>query len=167
MSTEANIKKRPRFTIFDVLIAIVVVAVIAVIAYVLVIAPMKGTGAEKQLDFVVEVQASTLDALDLVKEGDTVTISGKSEATLKGVTFTPAEKLVLDATSGEYKKSLVPERYDILVTVTAPASETDKDISVGNVPIKVGAKMSLEGRGYSINGAVLDMTLYNENGEAE
>ena len=61
MSTEANTKKKPRFTIFDVLIAIVVVAVIAVIAYVLVIAPMQGTGAQKQLDFVVEVQESTLD----------------------------------------------------------------------------------------------------------
>lgn len=167
MSTEANTKKKPRFTIFDVLIAIVVVAVIAVIAYVLVIAPMQGTGAQKQLDFVVEVQESTLDVLDLVKEGDTVTLSGKSEATLKDVSFSPAERLVLDAMTGEYKNSLVPERYDIYVTVTAPASETDKDISVGNVPIKVGAKMSLEGRGYSINGAVLDMTLYNENGEAE
>lgn len=167
MSTEANTKKKPRFTIFDVLIAIVVVAVIAVIAYVLVIAPMQGTGAQKQLDFVVEVQESTLDVLDLVKEGDTVTLSGKSEATLKDVSFSPAERLVLDAMTGEYKNSLVPERYDIYVTVTASASETDKDISVGNVPIKVGAKMSLEGRGYSINGAVLDMTLYNENGEAE
>ena len=48
MSTEANTKKKPHFTIFDVLIAIVVVAVIAVIAYVLVIAPMQGTGAQKQ-----------------------------------------------------------------------------------------------------------------------
>ena len=114
-----------------------------------------------------EVQESTLDVLDLVKEGDTVTLSGKSEATLKDVSFSPAERLVLDATTGEYKNSLVPERYDIYVTVTASASETDKDISVGNVPVKVGTRMSLEGRGYSINGAVLDMTLYNENGEAE
>ena len=165
MSTESNTKKRPRFTFFDILIAVVIIAALAVVAYVLVISPMKGSSADKQLEFVVEVQTSTLDVLDLVKSGDKVTISGKAEATLKNVTFSPAKKLVLDEINGEYKNSLVPERYDIYATVTAPASENDKDISIGNMPIKVGAKMSLEGKGYSINGAVLDMTLYNADGE--
>lgn len=167
MSVETNTAKKQRFTFFDAVIALVIAAVVFIIAYVLIISPMKGNGASKQIEFVVEMQSSTLDVLDLIKSGDKVTISGKAEATIKNIEAVPAQKLVLNELSGEYKISPVPERYDIYATVTAPASENDKDISVGNMPIKVGAKMALEGKGYSINGAVLDMTLYNENGEAQ
>ena len=165
--TEGNAAKKRRFTFFDALIALVLVAALAAAAYVLVISPMQGKGAKKQLEFVVEVPVSTLDVLELVKAGDVVTISGKAEATLKNVTFSPAKKLVLDETTGEFKNSLVPERYDIYATVTAPATENEKDISIGNMPIKVGAKMSLEGKGYSVNGNILEMTLFDENGEVE
>lgn len=47
MSTESNTKKRPRFTFFDILIAVVIVAALAIVAYVLVISPMKGSGADQ------------------------------------------------------------------------------------------------------------------------
>lgn len=159
MSSE-NAKRK--FTIFDCIIGLVIVAIIIATAYVLVISPAQKSGVQKQLSFVVEVQTTTLDVLDLVKAGDTVTLSGQSEATIKNVHFSPAKKLVLDQTTGEYKISVVPEKFDLYATVTAPATETDKDISVGNKPVKVGSKIALEGRGYSINGAILKMD-FEEN----
>lgn len=157
--------EKKRFNIFDILIGLVILALIGAIAYMLMLSPGKNAGADKTVEFVVEVQGSTLDVLDLVNEGDIVTLSGKSEAKIKSYHFTPAKMLVLDQTTGEYKISTIPKKYDIYATVTAKASETDKDISVGNTPVKVGAKISLEGKGYSINGAILEMTLYDANGE--
>lgn len=158
-------KAKKKFKIFDCIIILVIAAIIAAAAYVLVISPAKKDGEQKQLTFVVEVQTTTLDVLNLVKAGDTVTLSGRSDATIQDVKFAPAQKLVLDHTTGKYKLSEVPEKFDVYATVTAPATETDKDISVGNTAVKVGSKLSLEGRGYSINGAVLEMSLYDENGE--
>lgn len=162
-----NENSKKKFTFFDIVIGAAILLVLAAVAYVLIISPMtKKTIADKQLEFVVEVQASTLDVLDLIHEGDTVTLSGKSEATLKSVHFSAAKQLVIDQINGKYKLSTVPEKYDISVTVSGNATETDTDISIGNVPVKVGASMSIEGKGYSINGHVLDMNLIDENEEA-
>ncbi len=159
-----NTKKK--VSIFDILIGAAIFLVLAAIAYVLVISPMTSTVAEtKTLEFTVEVQESTLDVLELAKEGDPVTISEKSQATLKKVEYKSAEQIVIDQVKGEYTTVTIPGRYDIFVTVTGNASENAQDISIGNMPIKVGMSVSIEGKGYSINGYVLDMNLVDENGE--
>lgn len=159
-----NAKKK--FTIFDILIGAAVLLVIAAIAYVLVVSPMTDNVAEtKTLEFTVDVQSSNPDVVALLNEGDTVTISGKSEAKLSKVEYKDAEQIVIDQLKGEYTTVKFPEKYDITVTVTGNASETAQDISIGNMPIKVGMSVSIEGKGYSINGYVTDMNLIGENGE--
>lgn len=157
--------QKKKFNFFDFLICALIAAVLVIVAYFLISSPKEQVSSSQSLDFVVEVQASTLDILSLVNEGDIVTLSGKTEATIKSVASQPAKKLTLDQNTGEYKNTTVPERFDIYVTVSGGATETDKDISIGNTPVKVGMTTSLEGRGYSMNGTVIDMTLFDENGE--
>ncbi len=157
--------EKKKFNIFDLLIGLAIVVVLALIAYMLFSIPATQSAAQNNLEFVVEVSATTLDILDVAKIGDTVTLSGKSQAKITNIVYTPAKKLALDQVSGEYKLSSVPEKYDIWAYASAPASISDKDISIGNMPVKVGTKMELEGRGYSFDGTVIDMTLYDENGE--
>lgn len=161
MSTQ----RKHRFTVFDALFAILIVAVVAFVAYTLVVSPMKDRGTAHPLEFVVEMPITTYDISELVKAGDTVSLLGKDKATVKKVEAKAARKLVLDSISGEYKYSIVPEKFDIQVTIGAQAVETDRTISVGNTPIRIGATMSVEGQGYSINGSVIDMKLLDENGE--
>lgn len=162
-----NEKAKKKFNFFDFLIATVIVAVLAVIAYVLVFSPAqnKVVGESLTLEFSVEVAAGEASIIDIAKPGDAVTLSGKSRAIIKEVTYKPAQKLVLDQISGEYKLETIPDKFDIVATVAASATQTDKDICISNTPVKVGSKMSLEGRGFAVNGAIIDMKLLNENGE--
>lgn len=158
MSTQ----KKHRFTVFDVLFAVLIVAVAAFAAYTLVVSPMKDKGTARQLEFVVEMPVTTYDISELVKVGDKVSLLGKDKATVTKVEAKAARKLVLDSLSGEYKYSIVPEKFDIDVTLTGQAIETDQQIAIGNTPIRIGATMSVEGRGYSINGSVIDMKMIGE-----
>ncbi|MBE7026255.1 MAG: DUF4330 domain-containing protein [Ruminococcaceae bacterium] len=157
--------QKKKFNFFDILVYILIAAILVGVAYFLVSSPKEQTSSNTTLDFVVEVQAGTPDVLSLVNEGDAVTLSGKTEVTIKNVASQPAQRLTLDQNSGKYKNTLVPEKFDIYVTVSGAATQTDKDISVGNTPVKVGMTTSLEGKGYSLNGTVIDMTLFDENGE--
>lgn len=153
MSTE----KKARFTVFDGILIVLMLCVAAVIAYMLIVVPMQSMSPEKDLEFMIEVPTTTQDIASLIHTGDTVTVSGKGKATVTDVIIEPAEKLVLDAITGAYKFSEVPERYDLYVTVRASATETDKEIAVQGTPVLIGEKLSVEGKGYSVNGAVLDM----------
>ncbi len=157
--------EKKKFNIFDLLIGGATILVLALIAYMLFSTPTAQSAAQYNLEFVVEVPSTTLDILDVAKTGDTVTLSGKSQAQIIDINYSPAKKLALDQVNGEYMLSDVPEKYDIYAYVSAPASVNDKDISIGNMSVKVGTKMELQGRGYSFDGTIIDMTLYDENGE--
>ena len=157
--------QKKKFNFFDFLICALIAVVLLVVAYFLISSPKEQVQSNQSLDFVVEVPTTTLDVLSLANVGDIVTLSGKTEVTIKSIDSSAAQLLTLNQTTGEYKNTTVPEKFDICVTLTGNATETDKDISIGNTPIKVGTRMSIEGRGYSMNGTVIDMTLFDENGE--
>ena len=165
MST--NEQKKRRFTVFDIIFVILIIAVLASVAYFLVVVPAKDKGTPHQLEFVVEMTSTTRDISELVQEGDQVTLRGKDSATVTNVEIEPARQLVLDSISGEYKYSTVPERYDVFVTITGEATETEQQIAIGDTAIRIGSTISVEGRGYSINGTVIDMEMHSEEGEVE
>lgn len=160
-----NENAKKKITFFDIIIGAVIIAVLAIIAYVLIISPTQKVEAEYNIEFTVELAESPSDISSLIKIGDAVTLSGKSRATVKSVESSLAKKLSPDLTTGNYTISVVPNMYDISATVTAPASMNDKDICVGNMPVKVGTKLALEGKGYSVDGIVTDMKLFDNNGE--
>lgn len=157
MSTKPQ--KKHRFTIFDAIFMVLIAAVLALAAYMLIVSPAKDKGTPHQLEFVVEMPTTTYDISELVKVGDKVSLLGKDSATVTKVEAKAARKLVLDSISGKYKYSIVPEKFDVLVTLTGDAVETEREIAIGSTPIRIGSTMSVEGRGYSINGAVIDMEL--------
>jgi len=159
-----NIKKKKRITIFDIFIVAAIIAVIAYVAYTLVVVPMKNRGVDRQIEFTVEMTATTKDIVDLVKVGDIVTITNRPSATVVKVEALPARKSAVDYTTGNYVMGTIPDRYDLLVTVAADANETAKEITAVGTPIRIGTMVSVEGQGYSVNGYVLDMRFTDEAG---
>lgn len=160
-----NPQKKTKITVFDVLFIIFIVAAVAYAGYTMFFKPIVSKQTARNLEFTVQIPTATRDMSELVKVGDIITVSGKGVATVKKIEVDPARKLVLDSVSGEYKNSIVPERFDILVTAVGDAVETDQQITLGKMPIRVGATVSLEGRGYSLNGSVLNMYLSNTEDE--
>ncbi len=160
-------QKKFRLTFFDILFIAIVFAVVVYAGYSLASTAANSKGTAKKLEFSVLVPMSTEDIASLVKTGDTVTLSAKGDVTVKKTQVTPASKLSLDAVAGQYKLSMVPEKVDIIVTAEGSATESDQQITVGKTPVRVGTSISLDGRGYSLTGTVLEMNLSDNEGEVK
>ena len=159
-----NIQKKKRITVFDIFIVAAIVAVIAYVLYTLVVVPMQNRGVARQIEFTVEMTATTKDIVDLVQVGDIVTITNRPSGEVVKVEAHPAQKSAVDYTTGNYVMSTIPGRYDLFVTVAADANETAKEITAVGTPIRIGTMVSVEGQGYSVSGYVLDMRFTDEAG---
>ena len=156
-----NVKKK--VNPMDILLVLAILAVVAYAAYSLVIAPALKRESVREIEFVIEMQTTTLDIAMAIKEDDVVTVMGKPSARIKNVEIVPAKKVALNSTTGMYHIQVVPERWDVFTTVVANATETDEELNVFGTPVRIGGSIAVEGQGYSANGVVLDLRFTNES----
>lgn len=158
-------QKKTKFTVFDILLVLIIIAAIGYVAYTLIFAPLSTKGEDIKVEFTVEMPITSEQIASLVQVGDTVTIAGKPSGTVTKVEYPPALKLGLDALDGVFKLSPVPNKYDLRVTVVADGTETDKEVRAAGTVVRVGATLSVEGRGYAITGTVLMLNVIDEKKE--
>lgn len=115
-------------------------------------------GAQTAVRYTLELTGLENGSASLIKPGDPVVdrIKKYSIGTAESVEITPTVKSVTDEASGKVVRTEVPGQETALVTVTAMADETDRDITVdGGFIVKVGTSVNVKTPGVSAAGFIV------------
>lgn len=158
--------KKTRFTIIDLGIIIALLAVVAI--GIKVLGGNFGANGETK-DVYVTVLATKVDSgvSEMIKEGEKVSVSYSEEAyaTVVSASEVPHIENQLFEEKGYYSTFEVEGKSDVKVLLRCNASVTDTKISNGNVPLRVGEEMAVCGKGYALNGYIIEVD-DSEGGEA-
>ena len=154
--------KKVRFNGMDVFICIVILAVAAAAVYMLIgrHGVTTGGGAENTaVTMTVELTGQEQNVADAIKVGDAVSIGEKDKAkmTVSDVEVSPAKTIGYDIEAGRILNSEVPGQVDIKVTMTAEGIETDREIKVDNVTMRVGQSAVLSAKGWAGHGYTIGL----------
>ena len=167
MNENANVKatkkRKMRFNIIDLLLIVIAVAVVAALLYVfLPNSFIKSIFADESVTIQYAIEFKGVDEafLESIKENDIV-IDSVTKAELGTVTAvdysTQYTELKYDEESGNGVLSVVPNKHNVIVTITATAAhDADKGYTVGGLRIAVGELIAVRfpnftGEGYCIS----------------
>lgn len=156
-------KRKMRFNIVDFLLIVIALAVVAALLYVfLPNSFIKGIFADESVTIQYAIEFKGVDEafLQSIKENDVV-IDSVTKAELGTVTAidysTQYTELKYDEESGNGVLSVVPNKHNVIVTITANAAhDTDKGYTIGGKRIAVGELIAVRfpnftGEGYCIS----------------
>lgn len=146
-------KKRVRFNGMDLFICVVILAVIAAGVYMLAARRSGSAGGTENtvVTMTVELTGQEQNVADAINVGDVVSIGEKDKAkmTVSAVDVSPAKTIGYDIESGRVLNSEIPGQIDIKVTMTAEGTETDREIKVDNVTMRIGQGAVLSAKGWA------------------
>jgi len=160
---ESNSEKRKikwRLNLFDIIIiACALIAAVLIINY----ASRSGGGAsiipagtQETVTYTLELQGMRYGTAELIQVGDTLIdkVERRALGTVVSFELKPALTLSNDSTTGDRIISEIPGRIDAIITVSAPATVTDSQISVDGFALRVGARVSVNGPIYNGTGFI-------------
>lgn len=103
----------------------------------------------KQSVIKIEVTAQEKDLCDAMKPGKNISdrIQNKQLGKLVDVEVKPCEEYNVSSETGEHIKSLIPDRYDAVLTIEASSTED----------LYVGKRMSVETKDFVAAGYIIDI----------
>lgn len=151
---------KKKWTVIDTLIVIIVI--VAGVALFKVFGGNVAVGDKKTIDVTILLSEEEPAVADAINVGDEITVSltEKDSGVLKDIRVEDAESLVFNAIEGKYQKEPIEGMVDIYATVELDVNETDLAYSTGSTFVKVGGKIPFRGKGYALEGFVIDI---NEN----
>lgn len=154
---------KKKWTVIDTLIIIAVVVV--GVALFKVFGGNVDTGDKTTVEAVVLLSEEENQVADAISEGDKITVSltEKDSGVLKKKEIKEAEKMVYDSINGEYTTTVVEDRVDIYATVELEVTESDLAYSTGSTVVKVGEKIPFRGKGYALEGYVIEINEVTNN----
>lgn len=117
------------------------------------IAPVSKTYTVRVL--VEEVRQATLDELrdgTVVKEADANSVIG----TIRGVDAKPATKQV-ERSDGQIVLSAIPGKFDVVLSIEAPAQVTNWTIRIANTEIRIGSTIKVAAQRFLVKGTVIGL----------
>lgn len=162
-------KKRMKWklNLFDIgLIVVVLLAAAAIVAVKLSGSaaptdPATGTPAGKTtVNYVVELEQLHRQTAEKIKVGDQLYERTRKEAmgTVTSVEVVPARILTKNELEGTFQFAEVPERYNVIIELTAPATENDSSIVLeSGLTIRAGTSVRVFGPGYYGAGYILSV----------
>jgi len=153
-------KMKMRLNVFDI-----VIIVCAIIAAVLIInyrgrsdsgASIIPAGAQETITYTLELQGMRYGSAELIRVGDTLidNVERRALGTIVSFELQPAMMLQSSLVTGDRVIVEVPERIDAILTVSALATVTDSQISADGFPLRVGARVSVNGPLYNGTGFI-------------
>lgn len=148
---------KKKWTFVDTLIVILVI--IAGVALVKVFGTSKATGDTKTVEAVVLLAKEDKEVAEAINKGDDITISltEKDTGILKDIEVKDAETLVYNSIDGEYVIEPVEGKVDIYATIELLATENEYSFTSGSTVVKVGEKLPFRGKGYALEGYVIEI----------
>ena len=154
-----NPKSKWRLSIFDiVIITLVIVAGIAVLFFNTDIFGNKDGGEDTKVKYTIELTNLLENSTQMIKVDDEVMDASKKFrlGTIVDVQISDTLVTVKDLTTGNYVQKVLPNNKTALVTIEAPATETDSTITVDNgYVLRGGNGITIVGPGYTGGGFVL------------
>ncbi len=168
MSEKKRIKWK--LNLFDiVLLAVVVVAAGGLLAWKFmgsnqtVVDPNSGVTVPKgthTVRYVVELEQLHQQTAEMIAEGDVVYERTKKElmGTVQSVEVAPARTLTKNELEGTFQFAEVPERYNVVMEITAQAVENDDGIVLeSGLEVRAGTSVRVFGPGYYGAGYILSV----------
>ena len=150
-------KTRPRFNIIDKLLILGMIVLIGIAAYLLFFAASDAD--DVYTFFEVELRGQYPGFEDNIIIGGEIRDSVRNY--LLGYVMDkrvlPAEIIVFNNDIQEFVIEYIPNRYDVFLTISGEGEETDSEITINNMPVRVGQEMFLRGRGYAGIGWVTEL----------
>ena len=162
-----NKKKFKLFGIFNILDIIIVIAIVAAgfLGFKLIKSNSNnilfaGTG-DQQIEYTVGAQKVTLDAINLIKVGDTVYKSENSQylGIVTDIKYEEHTSIEYNQTTGEYMEYTFPELYNVNITIKGNGVQDDRDVVVEGLTIKIGTALNVKGKGYVFSGYVISLNI--------
>lgn len=168
MSEKKRIKWK--LNLFDIgLLVVVLVAAAGLLAWKFVdsrqtqVDPNSGVSVPKGMqvvNYVVELEQIHQQTADMISVGDQVYERTKKEpmGTIESVEVYPATTLTKNEREGTFQFVDVPERYNVLMTISAQAVENEGSIVLdGGLEVRAGTSVRVLGPGYYGAGYVLSV----------
>jgi len=153
-------KTRWRLNLFDIIfIAVIAIAAFLVISYPVGSGGIISPGTQETVVYTVEFQGMVGDTAELIRPGDALVdkIEKRPMGTVVSVETMPSRISQKDYVSGDRIIAVVPYLTDAVITVTAEATVTDSQISIGGFIVRAGARASVNGPLYHGNGFIIDI----------
>lgn len=158
---ESKDTKRKGFNLLDILIIIAIVAVLGGGWYVY-SKYTEGLQANKhRVEYLVEMKGVDQSFVDAIAKGDLLreSVKGNNLGQVADMTYTAASNINTDFRNGNYVEVPVPDKLDVLLTITSEAAVSEKSITVGGLEIKIGHKLFVKGKGYAREGYILNIAI--------
>ncbi len=148
---------KKKWTVIDTLIVIAVLVVGVVLFKIF--GGNVGMGEKTTIYATVLLAREEKAVADAIAVGDEIVVSltEKDSGTLTSVEVKEAEAMVYNAIDGSYHNQKVEDRVDIYATLELEVSETDFAYSTGTTFVKVGESMPFRGKGYALEGYVIEI----------
>jgi len=124
-----------------------------------------GATEERVIVFQVETRQRSeafRDAISARGEGDIayLGVNERDEAEILDVVPRMAQVISFDHVNNAYITSIIPNYYDIIITLRSNVVATDHEFRNGSSLIRVGALMQVRGLGFATEGFIVDMWEY-------
>ncbi len=147
-----------------IILAVVVVVIGVAVAYLV----MRGKGDEgggsgnvSEIEFDMEISDVDISVTEAYRRGveqsATYGVSNIDTCTLKSVEIKEQERTLPNDDLGEYVIIKVPDKFSVLATFTATVNESDHEFRGSYDLICAGKQLPIHGKGYSMNGYVVDI----------
>ncbi len=120
-----------------------------------------GPANDKTVYFTVELPGTTLSFGEKISVGDKINdnIRGYYYGVVDKVQIIERTLIKPDMDAGRFVKSVIPNQYDVWVTVKCNGSESATEIRAEDQIVKFGKQMSIKGKGYAATGFVVDLSV--------
>ena len=148
---------KKKWTLIDTLIVILVAA--AAFALYKTFGKQRVIDNKRTIEAVVLIAREYASVKDAIKEGDKITVSltEKDSGILKAIEVKDAQTMVYNSIDGVYFNEPVEGMIDIFATVELEVAETDFAYTTGSTTVKVGEKLPFRGKGFALEGYVIEI----------
>lgn len=148
---------KKKWTLIDTLIVILVAA--AAFALYKTFGKQRVIDNKRTIEAVVLIAREDASVKDAIKEGDKITVSltEKDSGILKAIEVKDAQTMVYNSIDGVYINEPVEGMIDIFATVELEVAETDFAYTTGSTTVKVGEKLPFRGKGFALEGYVIEI----------
>lgn len=147
-----------RINIIDLMVLLILLGAVGFYAYKQTIvnpqiAPSSKTYMVKVLvEEVRQVTANELKNGTVVKEADANSLIG----TIRGVDIKPATRQV-ERADGQIVLSTIPEKFDLVLAIEAPAQVTNWTIRIANTDFRIGTTIKVAAQRFMVKGTVVGL----------
>lgn len=153
--------KKIKFNGMDLFIILMVVIIAAAGVYILFGRNGSAVSSSQNVtvETVIELTAMTEDFTELIKEGDVVLVGEKEKmrTNVKKIEIEPAKTTGYDILNGKVLRSVLPDEYDVKITLVGEGAETDSTVEMNGAAIRVGQKEALTSKNWAGYGYVIGL----------